>query len=199
MRPVRILTALTVAAAMTLTGCAAHPTAVRSPKARQAPQPPPDTTGPASAPADRQAAIYATVMRQFLTSGDDSFDERFPRVFVLNRAIAGAGSPTRRATATGDTLIPPSARHAITAALADVGPVAFVSSPGTVIVDRHGCAGVRDQGILITLGPLIGMGNRVEVGLNGFVACLGAAWVTYRVGWTGKGWVVHQTIRGPVA
>jgi hypothetical protein len=196
MRPVRILTVLTFAAAVTLTGCAAHPTVVRLPQARQAPQPPPDTTGPASAPADRQAAVYATVVRQFLTSGDDSFDERFPRIFMLDRAIAGAGSPTRRATATGDMLIPPAARRAITGALADVGPVAFVSSPDAVIVDRHGCARVRDQGILITLGPLIGIGDRVEVSLNGFVACLGAAWVTYRVG---KGWIVHETIRGPVA
>jgi hypothetical protein len=58
---------------------------------------------------------------------------------------------------------------------------------------------VRDQGILVTLGPLIGMGDRIEVGVNGFVACLGAAWVTYRVGWTGQGWVVHETTRGPVA
>lgn len=43
------------------------------------------------------------------------------------------------------------------------------------------------------------MGDRVEVGLNGFVACLGAAWVTYRLGKTAKGWIVHETIRGPVA
>jgi len=199
MRPVRILTALTFAAAVTLTGCVAHPTAVRPPQALHAPQPPPDTTGPASAPADQQGAVYATVLRQFLTSGDDSFDQRFPRIFALDRAIAGTGSPTRRPTATGDTPIPPAARHAITGALTDVGPVAFVSSPDAVIVDRHGCARVRDQGILVTLGPLIGTGDRVEVGLNGFVACLGAAWVTYRVGWTGKGWIVHETIRGPVA
>lgn len=197
MRPVRILTALTFAAGVTLSGCAAHPTAVRPPQPRQAPQPSPDTTGPASAPADRQAGVYATVVRQFLTTGDDSFDERFPRIFVLDRAIAG--SPTRRGTATGDSLIPPAARHAITSALADVGPVAFVSSPDAVILDRHGCARVRDQGILITLGPLIGMGDRVDVDLNGFVGCLGAASVSYRVGWTGKGWIVRETIRGAVA
>jgi hypothetical protein len=37
------------------------------------------------------------------------------------------------------------------------------------------------------------------VSLNGFVGCLGAASVTYRVGWTGKDWIVRETIRGPVA
>jgi hypothetical protein len=199
MRPVRILTAFVFAAAVTLAGCAAHPTAASPPRAPHAPQPPPVTTGPASARADRQAAVYATVLRQFLTSGDDSFGDQFPRIFVLDRAIAGAGTPTRRATAIGGGPIPPAARHAITNALADVGPVAFVASPDAVIVDGNGCARVRDQGILVTLGPLIGMGDRVEVGVNGFVACLGAAWVTYLVGWTGQGWVVHETIRGPVA
>jgi hypothetical protein len=30
-----------------------------------------------------------------VTTGDDSFDERFPRIFVLDRAIAGAVRPTR--------------------------------------------------------------------------------------------------------
>lgn len=92
-------------------------------------------------------------MPQFLTSGDDSFDERFPRIFMLDRAIAGAGSPTHGATATCETLIPPAARHTITRALADMGTAAFVSSPDAVIVHRHGCARVRDQGILVTLGP----------------------------------------------
>jgi hypothetical protein len=199
MRPVQILTAFVFAAAVALTGCAPHPTAIRPPQTLHAPQPPPDTTGPASAPVDRQAAVYATVLRQFLTSGDDSFGDRFPRIFVLDHAIAGTGTPTRRATTIGGGPISPAARHAITNALADVGPVAFVASPDAVIVDRHGCARVRDQGMLVTLGPLIGMGDRVEVGVNGFVACLGAAWVTYLVGWTGQGWVVHQTTRGPVA
>jgi hypothetical protein len=198
-RPVRILTALVFAVAVALTGCAAHPTAAAVPRAPHAPKPPPDTTGPASAPDDRQAAVYATVLRQFLTSADDSLGNRFPRIFVLDHTIAGAGTPTPRATATGGGPIPPAARHAITNALADVGPLTFVASPEAVIVGGNRCARVRDQGMLVTLGPPIGIGGQVEVGVNGFVACLGAAWMTYRVGWTETGWVVRETIRGPVA
>jgi hypothetical protein len=36
-------------------------------------------------PVDRQALIYAAVLRQYLTSGDHSFgDHRFPQIFVLD-------------------------------------------------------------------------------------------------------------------
>jgi len=86
------------------------------------------------------------VLRQFLTSGDDSFGDRFPQIFVLDRAITGDGDPTRRVTAIGGGPIPPAARHAITDALAHMGPVAFAASPDAVIVDRNRCARVRDQG-----------------------------------------------------
>jgi hypothetical protein len=199
MRPVRIITAVAFAVAVAVTGCAAHSTGVRPPPAPHTSQPPPDTTAPESAPADRQAAVYPILLRQFLTSGDDSFGgHRFPRIFVLDRAVAGAGAPTRGA-AIGGAPIPPAARRAISGALADLGPVAFVASPEAVIVDRNRCARVRDEGILVTLGPLAGVGDRVEVGVNGFVACLGGASVSYVVGWTGAGWAVLETIHGSVA
>jgi hypothetical protein len=78
----------------------------------------------------------------------------------------------------------------MTDALADVGPVTFVPSPDAVIVDRDGCAQVRDQGILITLGPVDGVGDQLQVGVYGFVACLGASSLTYRVERTSGAWRV---------
>ena len=42
----------------------------------------------------------------------------------------------------------------------------FVPSPGAVIIDR-GYARVRDEGIFITLGPVHGVGDQVQVGVNG--------------------------------
>jgi hypothetical protein len=62
--------------------------------------------------------------------------------------------------------IPPAVQHGIARALADVGPVTFVPSPGAVIIDR-GYARVRDEGIFITLGPVHGVGDQVQVGVNG--------------------------------
>jgi hypothetical protein len=171
MRPVRTIIAVVFAAAIAVTGC--------------------------TAPVDRQASIYPVVLRQYLTSGDHSFGSHgFPRIFVLDRAMAGTGAHTR-AAAGGDEPIPPAVQRAITETLADVGQVTFVASPNIVIED--GCARVRDEGILITLAPLIGVGDRVEVGINGFVACLGASSVTYALERTQAGWVVHDTTLGAVS
>ena len=99
----------------------------------------------------------------------------------------------------GGGSIPPAVRRSITHALVDVGPLTFVPSPDAV-VDRNGCARVRDDGILITLGPVDGTGDRIQVGVNGFLACLGANSLTYRVQQTTSGRMVSGiTARGPVA
>jgi hypothetical protein len=79
-----------------------------------------------------------------------------------------------------------------------VGPLTFVASRDAVIED-HPCAHVRDGGILVTLRPVDGSGDTVQVGVNGFVACLGAT-LTYLVERTGRAWAVSgTTAHGPVA
>jgi hypothetical protein len=182
MRPVRTIVAVLFAAAIAVTGCTAH-------TSTDQPTPTPDPT-----PVDRQAPIYAAVLRQYLTSGgghdggDAGFGGiRFPRIFVLDHAAAGGGLPSWQAAA-GGAPISPAVRRAITQALADVGPVTFVPSPDAVIVD--GCAHVRDRGILITLGSVDGVGDRVQVGVNGFVSCLGGSSLAYWVERTSGSWKV---------
>jgi hypothetical protein len=210
MRPARIITVVLFAAAIAVTGCTTHSSADQ-------PSPPPPTPNPTHAPGplthrtgptpvDRQAPIYAAVLRQYLTSGgghdggDAGFGGfRFPRIFVLDRAVAGVGAPGGWRAAAGEP-ISPAVRRTITHALADVGPLTFVPLPDAVIVDRDGCARVRDQGILITLGPVDGIGDQVQVGVYGFVACLGANSLTYRVERTSDGWrVAGVAARGPVS
>ena len=67
-------------------------------------------------------------------------------------------------------------------------------------MEHHGCAHVRDDGILITLGPVDGSGDRVQVGVNGFLACLGANSLTYSVQQTTDDWMVSGIAAyGPVA
>ena len=196
MRPARIITAIIFAAAIAVTGWSVHSRAAQ-------PSPPHPTHTPA--PVDRQALIYAAVLRQYLTSGGDHVGGnagfggfRFPRIFVLDRAAAGVGGPSWQAAA-GGVPISPAVRRSITQALADVGPVTFVPSPDAV-VDHHGCAQVRDRGILVTLGPVDGVGDQVQVGIYGFVACLGASSLIYRVEQTSNGWrVAGIAAQGPVA
>lgn len=194
MRPARIITTIIFAAAIALTGCSVHSRAAQPSPPQKAPNP---THTPR--PVDRQALIYAAVLRQYLTSGDAAIaaDYQFPQIFVIDHAVAGAGASGHGTS--GDGPIPPAARRAITRALTDVGPLTFVASGDEVIV-APGCAHVRDHGILITLGPVEGTGDRVQVGVNGFMACLGANSLTYAVQQTSSGWMVSGiTALGPVA
>jgi hypothetical protein len=166
-----------------------------------APAPPAATGGTADAGDTRDLAIYLEVLRRYLSSpNDNSFPERtFQRVFVLDRAVPGIGDPQAHAQPAAGVPIPAATQQRIAAALTDLGPVAFVADRKSVIVTRDGCDVVKDGGVLITLGPVGGDGDRVEVGINGYVACLGATWLTYVVERTaGSGWRVTGTT-GPMA
>jgi hypothetical protein len=195
MRPARIIATVVFAAAIALTGCSVHSKAAQPSPPQTAPNPiPVDRTQ-----VDRQALIYAAVLRQYLTSGDATIaaDYRFPQIFVIDHAVPGAGASGQGTSGGGP--IPPAARRAITHALTDVGPLTFVAS-GDEAIEPHSCAQVRDDGILITLGPVDGTGDRVQVGVNGHMGCLGANSLTYEVQQTSSGWMVSGiTALGPVA
>ena len=192
MRPIRTLIAVVFIAAIAITGCSAHTST--------------DQPSPTPNPRDQQAPIYAAVLRQYLTSGgghdggDAGFGGlRFPQIFVLEHAAAGVGVPSWQAAADG-VPISPAARRSITQALADVGSVTFVPSPDAVVDHHQGCGQVRDRGILVTLGPVDGVGGQVQVGIYGFVACLGASSLVYRVEQISNGWrVAGIAAQGPVA
>jgi hypothetical protein len=161
------------------------------PDTTHAPRPP--------TPVDRHAPIYAAVLRQYLTSGDAAIaaDYRFAHIFVIDHAVADAGASGPGTSEDGP--IPPAARRAITRTLTDVGPLTFVAS-GDEVIEPHSCANVRDHGILITLGPVEGTGDRVQVGVNGHMSCLGGNSLTYEVQQTSSGWMVSGiTAMGPVA
>jgi hypothetical protein len=89
--------------------------------------------------------------------------------------------------------IPRGVQRAITHALTEGGSLTFVASPDAVSEEPLGCAHVRGDGILVTLGPVDGSGDRVQVGINGFRACLGANSLTYLVERNGRGWAVRAS------
>jgi len=195
MQPVRTMVAVLFAAAILAAGCSAHTStdqpspAPPAPNLPHAPRLPIHRSGPA--PVDRQAPIYAVVLRQYLTSGgghdggDAGFGGfRFPRIFVVDHAVAGPN--TLGHGALGGP-IPEAVRRAITQSLADVGPLSFVPSGEAVMVPGS-CGEVRDRAILITLGPVDGVGDQVQVSMYGHVSCVGASSLTYRVERTSSGW-----------
>jgi len=128
----------------------------------------------------KQAAIYVPVLRRYLTTPqENSFPPNtFKTVYVLDRSYPAAAVHVGNKRG---TLIAPDAQHRITAALGRTAHVAFVTDADAVIDKNHGCAQVKNGGILITLGTPYGKGRAVKVAIDGFVACLGGTRLTYIV------------------
>jgi hypothetical protein len=118
-------------------------------------------------------------------------------VYVLDHAVAEAGDPT--GTHGPGTPIAESTQRQVTGDLVGTTEVVFIAGRTTVVENRNSCAQVKNGGILITLGPPHGDDNEVTVAFNGFVACLGATWLTYVVrSEPGSAWRVTGTT-GPAA
>jgi hypothetical protein len=152
---------------------------------------------PEPSPAGERAQIFAAVLRRYLTTPEESsFGGGFANVYVLDRTDGRAGEPLGTPSGVG-TSIPAADQETIAQALADLTDVTFVASEDDVVETIDGCAQVR-EGILMTLGDPVGSQQRVEVAVSGFVACLGATWLTYVVEHDGSDWRVTGTT-GPIA
>jgi hypothetical protein len=204
MQPVRTIVAVLFAAAILAAGCTAHAATDQPPPTPNRPHTsrlPIYRSGPA--PIDRQAPIYAAVLRQYLSSGGghDGGDAgyggfRFPHIFVVDHT--GSDADALGYGVPGEP-IPEAVRRAIARSLADVGPLSFTSSGEAVMVPGR-CGEVRDRGILITLGPVDGVGDQVQVSVHGHVSCLAANSLTYRVERTSSGWKAAGVVAwGPVS
>ncbi|GAA3454436.1 hypothetical protein GCM10018962_62690 [Dactylosporangium matsuzakiense] len=136
-----------------------------------------------------ETEVYTAVLRQYLGSrSDNSFSVNgFATTYVVARAIGGE-------PLADDT------RRRIAAALAAVTDVRFVATRDEVIQVRDGCPQAPAGSIVITLGAIAGDDREVQVPVNGFVACLGATWLTYVVhngddaGWTVTGTTGERSI-----
>jgi hypothetical protein len=146
---------------------------------------------PAAAAPDRRTEIFIAVLRQYLQA-DTSFPPgTFRVVFVLDHTQVGADDPFRSENSPPGPKI--KGQEAIVSALADIAPVQFVPTRASVIEHEDTCATVRDEGILVTLSEPEGGGDAVEVPINGYVACLGATWLTYVVKHANDAWQVTGT------
>jgi hypothetical protein len=147
----------------------------------------------------KEAEVYTAVLRRYLgTPSENSFPEHtFATAYLLDHAFAEAADPM--GTHGTGTPIAQSTQRRLTAALAGTADVVFIADGNTVVENRDNCPQVKAGGILVTLGPLQGDDNEVTVAINGFVACLGATWLTYVVrNEPGSGWRVTGTT-GPAA
>jgi len=137
------------------------------------------------------AEIYVQVLRRYLgTPGENSFPgTTFATVYVLDRADPSAADPMG-GSGSGAAIDADTQRRIV----AEVPPVTFVADRNSVLENQDRCASVRNGGILVTLGTVDREGDAVHVGVNGFVACLGATWLTYVLQQQpGSGWRVTGT------
>jgi hypothetical protein len=182
-----IMTAL----ALSTAGCGGSPRAGAPPAVHAPTSDKPIAVSKAGA---KQAEVYVQVLRRYLSNpAENSFPGRaFKMVYVLDQAYPDAADP--HGTHGRGAPIAPQTQRQVTAGLAGMARVIFVADRGSVIEARHGCAQVRNGGILITLGRPASHGHDLQVAINGFVACLGATWLTYVLqDQPGAGWRVTGT------
>jgi hypothetical protein len=123
-------------------------------------------------------AVYAAIVRMFMTSS--SLVSPPAPVFVAESKLT------------------PAQQAAVNRALADLPPpVEFVADRESVLVDLDTCPAVRDNGVVITLGPITGDSERVTVPADLFAACLGAETGIFILERDGEDWRITGT-EGPI-
>ena len=148
---------------------------------------PADVAGPA-----RETAVYAALLRHHLTGWQIGGPS--PRaVYVVENAVPDAADPMRQLDARDGVPIGAQVRQELAAQLTDLGPMSFVPDARAVITEDHGCPTVPGDGAVLTLAPVPAGGDRLEIGLADFRACLNASWQTYVVVRAASGWLVEGT------
>lgn len=147
---------------------------------------------PTVAASDRTTAIHIEVLRRYLTSPSENSNLGGKVIYILDHTDASAGDPMTSGGSPGEPMSA-AARQAIAEALQGIAPVRFVATREEAMTNQDNCAVVRDNGILMVLGPPKSSGSAYHVPVHGFVACLGATWLTYVVEPSGAGWAVTGT------
>jgi hypothetical protein len=145
-------------------------------------------------PIEREAFVYSAIIKHM--TSEEGQSSGFDVIYVLDRAVEGAGDPD--AEAGSGTLISPQVQIRIQEELALLPPIRFVQERDQVIGTPDDETAVQNGGILITLGPVPPGDDRVEVEASSYIAGLAATWQTWVLERRGLRWGVTGTT-GPVA
>lgn len=164
----------------------------------------PQPNTPAETPQDRplpEAEIYAAVIRQLATK-DHTFGKRgaspFKVLYVVNGAIARAGKSRGDPFGPAPDPFRPDVLNGIRRKLGDeVPPLRFVID-GNKFQRGHGLGlGVRNAGVIISLGPIEIKKDRVHVRNMLWCGSLCAQGLTYVLSERDGRWVITGTT-GPI-
>jgi hypothetical protein len=148
---------------------------------------------------DRTVAIYASVIRQLVIE-DHTYgrnDPGFKVVYILDGPVEGAQDSMK----TTDEYVPKArfpedVKTGLKDQLADLPPLVFVAERSSAIEGEKGGTApghVVNDGVLLTLGPIIGDRRRVEVGSSLWINGLAGFWATYVVERRGGAWTLTGT------
>jgi hypothetical protein len=152
---------------------------------------PVEQTAPSPRP-DRASAVYASVVRELVES--DRFFALARVIYVRDGAIKDAAE-VRSSRQEPKASFSEALKKDVANALSDLAPVRFVVEQKSVL-NRDGA--VRNDGVLITLGPIRDHGKGVEVSCNAWMKGRDNRWLTYVVRPKGETWAVTGTT-GPMA
>lgn len=156
------------------------------------------TNDPGTDPATQRAvSIYEAVIRQLVTTEDSTFgpNPRFPVIYLLERARRDAADP--EAPGGDEAPLSNDVKSHLLDALSDL-PIEFISDQDTVIKPVEEGGGVKDEGVVVTVGFIPEGQEQVEVQASLYAGNLAATWLTYVVKRSSQGWQVTGTT-GPVA
>lgn len=168
------------------------------------------TSGSASAPAaeaepvdprtERDAEIYAAVVRR-LVEKDHTYggaDPRFKAVDILDGALERAGNPMNPWRQAPRHRFDDALKTALKERLSGLPPVTFILRRTSALARDSVRVPRKNRRALVTLGPIVGSGLRVEVSANLAINGYPAIWLTYVVRERASGWKVVGTT-GPLA
>ena len=182
-----------VVAVVALVGCGS-PAAV-SPGAGPTPRP------SAAEPEDahrKTIDIYAEVVRRLVTK-DHTFGRSatpFEHVYIVDGVVEGAGDPMKSGVAEPKEPFDDEVKEGLLDALRSLPPVEFVADPDSV--RKPDLGGVKNNGVIITLGPIEEEAERIEVSNSLWCSGLCGQWMTYVLKPAGNGWRITGTT-GPSA
>ncbi len=145
--------------------------------------------------ATHDAGIYAAVIERLLEENqtDGRSGGRFARVYVLDGVVESAADPMDESDP--PSRLPARLKSKIRKLVDYDSPLVFRRERADVL-DSLGR--VRNQGVLIRLGPIEDRGDVMHVGVNLWVDPMRATWLTYVLSETDGVWTVRDTA-GPIS
>lgn len=207
-RPVALL------AAVVLAGCVPARSSSDSGQPSSTPgptvlSPSPSIPGPTTAPPSRdvpgpsapltQAQIYAAVIHRLVTK-DHTFGgaaSPFKFVYVVDGVVPlGERAPYPLGPAAEE--FPESIKRRVEEILDDLPPLEFIQDPDSVRLGPEGAGGVKNDGVIISLGPIEWVRGEIQVATGLWCGGRCGQWLTYVLSEQEDGWKIIDTT-GPIA